>query len=163
MADKVTLDLSGMQPWEPDPRMPRLGIYEEGKGGELIARIDLTGKVATNNQTPPGAGAGPKPLDLDAIEARLAAATPGPWFYDEYDYINTSLIDEETGQEYHQYLAQTANDMDYSREHNVKADGEFIANAPTDIAALVKEVYRLREKVADLKDELNDCNNARWE
>lgn len=54
------------------------------------------------------------PLDLDAIEARLAAATPGPW------KIHLSDEDEDAG------------------------NAALIAHAPADLARLVAEVRRLR-------------------
>lgn len=73
------------------------------------------------------------PLDIEAIKARLAAATPGPW---------------------RQQLCACGSDCD---EHaSVKAggslvatcapdaDADLIANTPQDLAALIAEVERLR-------------------
>lgn len=88
-----------------------------------------------------------EPLDLAAVEARLAAALPGP-YYDVIgwdDGLNVYIKDGNDG-----HIADDS-------------QREIFIHAPVDIAALVKEVYRLREKVADLKDELNDCNNNRQE
>lgn len=66
-------------------------------------------------------------LDLEPIKARLAAATPGPWeMQDEYiacpdgDFVCT-IVDGGT-----------------------ERDAMLIANAPTDLAALVAEVEALR-------------------
>jgi hypothetical protein len=90
-----------------------------------------------------------EPLDLDAIEARLKAATPGPWQAVDLPYngiddpmiVNGELV----------YIAQTAYDMQSSsQEHDVDADTIFIANAPADVAALLGEVKRLREEKAKL-------------
>lgn len=70
---------------------------------------------------------------LAAIEARLRAATPGPWTNDMREVwtangthcICDAYVDEiESGE---------------------CSDATFIANAPADIAALVDEVKRLRE------------------
>lgn len=77
-------------------------------------------------------------LDLEPIRARLEAAAPGPWevakvwggdwFFDG-PYIWDNGPDN-TG--------EPATD---------KANAVFIANAPTDIAALLAEVERLRKEV----------------
>lgn len=68
--------------------------------------------------------------DLQAIKARLAAATPGPWTSDGicvlalYEGYETFMVE-----------------VSYGRRPD---DAEFIAHAPTTIAALVAEVERLR-------------------
>lgn len=67
-----------------------------------------------------------EPLDLDAIRARLEAATPGPW-----EPESEQDGDHETGYADAIFIANAA-------------DATLISNAPTDIAALVAEVERLR-------------------
>ncbi|WP_372352665.1 hypothetical protein [Streptomyces sp. KL116D] len=76
------------------------------------------------------------PLDLDAIEARATAATPGPWCTDSWEIYKGA--EYEAGAE---WLGETcrAGEMDDSR-----ADAEFVAHARTDVPALIAEVRRLR-------------------
>ncbi|MGW1533912.1 hypothetical protein [Streptomyces aureus] len=71
------------------------------------------------------------PLNLDAIETRATAATPGPWrLCDDYsDVLNPD------GYQLASYAAT--------------ADGEFIAHAPEDVRTLVAEVRRLRTELAE--------------
>lgn len=84
--------------------------------------------------------------DLDAIEAREAAATPGPWVacYVPYDGCDDPVIETSSGT----YIAQTVYDtLSFSAEHNVDSDTVFIAAARRDVPALVAEVRRLREEL----------------
>lgn len=79
--------------------------------------------------------------DIDAIEARLAAAIPGPWTYIKKVgcvYVEEFAKDGEGG---------VAEILSY---HD--ADGEFIAHAPADIAALLAEVERLQRERAEWRD-----------
>ena len=75
-------------------------------------------------------------VDLDAIKARLNTATPGPWKVairqPSYHYWSSHGIDAKDDPviEPSDYLS-----LD---------DAEFIANTPSDIAALIEEVERLR-------------------
>lgn len=82
-------------------------------------------------------------LDLAPIEARLAAATPGPWEWDAS--ILGDLQTLRAG------LAMVLDaDGDYCGSAWVdisEPDAELIANAPTDLAALIEEVKRLRAVV----------------
>jgi hypothetical protein len=85
-------------------------------------------------------------LDLDAIEARVNAAADGPWVAERgarptqwpKDYVARPLRNRfRVGDE---------------------ADAEFIAHARTDVPALVAEVRRLREFMADpLTQEFVEC------
>lgn len=76
--------------------------------------------------------------DLDAIEARLNAATPGPWERGDREHLikrrNGPCIIDAVGMS--------------------KENAEFVANAPTDIATLLREVGDLREKLASAENEL---------
>ena len=71
----------------------------------------------------------PVNLDLDLIKARLAAATPGPWVLskDRETITQTSHITRDVWT-----IPRTHEDM------------ELIAHAPSDLAALIAEVERLR-------------------
>lgn len=67
---------------------------------------------------------------LDAIEARLAAATPGPWVLDWPGQCCATYC-----------VVAVAGADETSVAHNVTskpADADFIANAPADIARLMK-------------------------
>lgn len=75
------------------------------------------------------------PLDLEGIKARLEAATPGPWRY----VGNTVYIDP-----------MSTNSSRQPRYWALPGDWEtaaLIANAPTDLAALVAEVEAMRAEL----------------
>jgi hypothetical protein len=78
-------------------------------------------------------------INLDAIKARLAAATPGPW------RVSRQNIDERPGTS---EVCDLVNDCWVIVEHNdlgrYEDDADLIAHAPADIAALLAEVERLR-------------------
>lgn len=98
--------------------------------------------------------------DLDAIETRKNAATPGPWGV--YTFGGDSLIEiaadlQETGTGYRarrEICRLEDEPMDNDPTHRewtaeedwaqVQADAEFVAHAPEDVRALVAEVRRLR-------------------
>jgi hypothetical protein len=94
-------------------------------------------------------------LDLEPIKARLSAATPGPW---KRYYAGIDLDGEEMWYVGHNGGTVTidgvAGDIPYT------PDAEFIAHAPSDIAALVAEVERLR-KVAEAAAEAIDAKTER--
>ena len=71
-------------------------------------------------------------MDLQAIEARLAAATPGPWSRSGYDV--GQVVYGPGGQPDLIGPISTNSDIE---------DAEFIAHAPKDIRALLAEVGRL--------------------
>jgi len=76
------------------------------------------------------------PDPLLAIEARLKAATPGPW-EKEIAGIKGDRFMAATGPWY------SIN----ARRDRIDEDADFIAHAPTDIATLLALVRRLREQV----------------
>lgn len=95
--------------------------------------------------TPPGA---PQPAGGDGnvepgrnaqIQARLEAATPGPWFRESDGVYNATRS----------YLVTPTGD---SWQDTV--DAEFIANAPADVAWLLAEVDRLTKLGDALADAL---------
>ena len=77
------------------------------------------------------------PERLDAITARLEAATPGPW------EVSTGMADR----------AMIIFPDNYSFKMNGHPDAEFIANAPTDVAYLLdlaRKQAAAQEAVRDL-------------
>lgn len=84
-------------------------------------------------------------LDLEPIEARLNAATPGPWWL-----LNEYTEPHQDGDEWHIY-ARVGNRVprvvDNTEDQLTWPDAEFIAHAPTDVAALIAEVRRLRDEM----------------
>lgn len=86
------------------------------------------------------------PEQLAEIDARLRAATPGPWTKDHRGggvVRGSTLIEFVRGSSYTQVALAVG-------LHEKEAGGQeenatFIANAPADIAALIAEVKRLRE------------------
>lgn len=87
-----------------------------------------------------------KPLDLEAIKARVDAANPGPWRVVRHEPSLTRMVvsDDHTL------------DIDFGYVGNCTAKAaEFVAHAREDVPALVAEVERLRaaeQRVRDLHD-----------
>jgi hypothetical protein len=102
---------------------------------------------------------------IDEIETRQQAATPGPWgIYESGSLIDIAADIEETGCGYRarRGIARLEDEpLDNDPTHKawtaeedwaqVQADAEFIAHAPEDVRALVAEVRRLRAQVAELE------------
>jgi hypothetical protein len=82
-------------------------------------------------------------LDLDAIEARANAATPGPWVIGDGHFDNLNPDDDWPVRGADGIPLCTSPD-DGVRGGHLKADAEFIANARGDVPVLVAEVRRLR-------------------
>ena len=93
-------------------------------------------------------------IDLDAIEARANAATPGPWFSNEpggsscggpltQPYISRKVQNAD-GRAVNLVVAEItmAGDMELA---------DFIAHSRTDVPALIAEIRRLRARVAELE------------
>lgn len=93
-----------------------------------------------------------QPLDLDAIEARETAATPGDWgYYDGGDYADIASDYQPTGPgsyTFAQSIARIEAD-EYEAEDDdeaadrMRADAEFITHARTDVPNLLAEIRRL--------------------
>ncbi|WP_416520078.1 hypothetical protein [Streptomyces achromogenes] len=107
----------------------------------------------------------PQPLDLDAIDTVIAAATPGPWGV--YEYGGDSLIEiaadlEDTGTGYSARRTVCRLDeepLDNDPAHRgwmaeedwaqVQADARFIAAmSPETVKAMAAEIRRLRAELA---------------
>ena len=98
-------------------------------------------------------------LDLTAIEARLNAATPGPWRAKqmnrpEHDPWFFVLDAAGRGPVVETVVAQTKYLV--GPEEQQRADVEFIAHAPSDIAVLVEHVKALRAALEPTNAELID-------
>jgi hypothetical protein len=112
----------------------------------------------------------PQPLDLDQIEARANAATPGPWGV--YEYGGDSLIEiaadlEDTGCGYRarrtvcrfdeEPLDNDPTHREWTAEEDwaqVQADAAFIAAmSPETVKAMAAEIRRLRDRVTELEEE----------
>lgn len=77
---------------------------------------------------------------LDEIEARAAAATPGPWKRKAELASHIVYVDSPDGTFSVLWNAEWATD----------ADGEFTAHARKDVPALLAEVRRLQDKAREL-------------
>lgn len=87
------------------------------------------------------------PIDLDAIEARANAATPGP-LYAGPNYLIGG------------WWVQTEEDKRLEREHGdflTREDAEFFAHAREDVPALVAEVRRLRRDIRKYGQHIGLC------
>lgn len=104
------------------------------------------------------------PDELQAIEARLAAITPGPWQVGLRKGHDGALHQAMVSAQYHDIAGPIAT-LDTGRtcirngvltvsihEAAVAADAAFIANAPADMAALLAEMRRLEAENAALTD-----------
>ena len=84
-------------------------------------------------------------LDLEPIKERLAAATPGPWrVWTDPDPTKVRATAVETAWCHGDIEGDTELITDYLP---TDADAEMIAHAPSDLAALVAEVERLRGQI----------------
>jgi hypothetical protein len=77
-------------------------------------------------------------LDLDAIEARTNAATPAPWSWP----MCNGLFGGSEGEEFVVAAIHDAGPVS-------AADAQFIANARTDVPALIAEIRKLRAQLHD--------------
>jgi hypothetical protein len=116
----------------------------------------------------------PKPLtvqQLDDIETRATAATPGPWGV--YTFGGDSLIEiaadlEDTGCGYQarrtiarfeeEPLDNDPTHREWTAEEDwaqVQADAEFVAHAPEDVDALLAEIRRLSAELAAAAEDVS--------
>lgn len=93
-------------------------------------------------------------LDLKAIKARLAAATPGPWrsAWDDGDpNADVTIRSLAPGLDECASYVIVASWYDGPITLCLEADAAFIAAAPSDVAALVAEVERLRALLSETR------------
>ena len=102
---------------------------------------------------------------LDEIDARAAAAAPGPWErHHVYVYVggpdgygNVCAFGEPRASTTVGYTPLGYGSPDLDRQ---AANATFVAHAREDVPALVAEVRRLRARVAELEESLEDYRNA---
>jgi hypothetical protein len=86
-------------------------------------------------------------INLDEIEARANAATPGPWTYhDGCGYVEVppcGAIEFKPGWERSVHFLARVHNNHVEGEDGLGFDGAFIANARTDVPALVARVREL--------------------
>ena len=90
-------------------------------------------------------------LDLDAIEARLARATPGPWLVKDQDpkQIHRGTVQVQEDGRGVEVIAECY--CGAYEGHGLR-NADLIAHAPEDLAALLEEVRYLRgERAAFVK------------
>lgn len=93
-----------------------------------------------------------KALDLEPIQARCEAATPGPWgYHHEVNEVYSEQCDDESSFQ----MAWFAYGTVYRRMKRREHDGNFIAHAREDIPALIAEVERLRDGLRRYDRELS--------
>ena len=94
-----------------------------------------------------------EPLDLDPIRTRLEAASPGPWRWEDWGALPvdhersayTLASDEPVGSDLLPGLTKAiCTAAQATSLWKNPADADLIAHAPSDIAALIAEVERLR-------------------
>jgi hypothetical protein len=80
--------------------------------------------------------------ELQAIEERANAATPGPWTVDDHpnDFAVIAPHPVESGNTYIAFI-------DGGLSNDSRRDGAFIAHARADVPALIAEVRSLRAKL----------------
>ena len=92
-------------------------------------------------------------MDLQAIEARLAAATPGPWKAQDFvaaptEDAGSAVVKQGNGGLVAYALRSGAVEHEWYDKPQCDADAEFLAHAPEDIRALLDEVKAVRDAVA---------------
>ena len=97
-------------------------------------------------------------MDLQAIEARLEAASPGPWKAQPFEDEGSPIVGSghEVGLVAYALRSGAVCDKWYDKPQ-CEADSEFIAHAPEDIRALLDAVKAVREVVARHPDVL-ECS-----
>lgn len=92
-------------------------------------------------------------IDLDAIRARLDAATPGPWEVDVYAPEGGELI----------VWGEVEGDMYVDTTSATVADCRLINNAPEDLRALLDIIERIEVLHHPVKVWAVDAANGVWE
>jgi len=87
----------------------------------------------------------PQPLDLDQIEARANAATPGPWCTDSWEIYQGTKYEPGLSA----WIGETCRGT--SSLEQDRADAAFVAAARTDVPAMAAEIRRLRAELAEAR------------
>lgn len=88
---------------------------------------------------------------IDEIKAALAAATPGPWSYDDFSDKEFIIYDHTY---FNRHITEIVSDGVESKERE-EANAHLIANAPEYITYLLAEVDRKNEALRFYADEDN--------
>jgi hypothetical protein len=99
---------------------------------------------------------------LDAIQARVDAATPGPWAMDERE--QTVRVEDGGGCPWGGEIMYDRSG--YGRKEwakDFRSDAVFIANAPTDIEFMVVLARKQQAAIDGVKAELADAPPANYE
>ena len=104
-------------------------------------------------------------MDLQAIEARLAAATPGPWKTQDFvdappEDAGSAVVKQGNGGLVAYALRSGAVKHEWYDKPQCDADAEFIAHAPEDIRALlgaVKAAKSLHRKMPFYDTPADEC------
>jgi len=105
-------------------------------------------------------------VDLDAIRARLQAATSGPWRVEpdsRPDIFTVYTVDETGGyfgegeivkntRRCRSSVSEQLHIAEFAKYASAMEDAEFIAHAPEDIAVLLAEVERLQAEFASERE-----------
>jgi len=97
------------------------------------------------------------PTDIAEIEARLKNITPGPWVHGPERLPTLTAM----GVLPHRHIGL----LESVGIDGWRGNAEFICNAPTDIAALLEEVRRLRGAIHEIKQATIDgkvCDDVAW-
>lgn len=95
------------------------------------------------------------PADIAAIEARLSAATPGPW-----GWVSRGSHDALCAADGAVVHSDGSAAGEYGPDIDVNGpDANLIAHAPTDIAALLAEVRRLTAERATALEAISDAGD----
>lgn len=92
--------------------------------------------------------------ELKAIRERLEAATPGPWLIDRCNIDDREIIYVDHMRDY------AGNRIALARTFQIVGDGEFIANARTDMERLLAAYEEYRKEVDQLRVQLAGCGVA---
>lgn len=93
------------------------------------------------------------PDELDAIEARANAATPGPWkCWNGWPFRPPMTAMARIGPEGPTAGLMGSPDGRSADLYANESDAEFVAWARTDVPALVADVRRLREAMAEISE-----------
>lgn len=133
-------------------------------------------------------GGGIAMADLEAIRARLAAATPRPWMYDSYSRVQSGPMIQADAKVENEWAAAGMPELEKGAlpepwrtrfresEPNVcwvppaygdtatgrhRADAELIAHAPDDIEALLAMVDQQAARIAELERGCRCCAGSR--
>jgi len=103
-------------------------------------------------------------MNLNEIEARANAATPGPWTYDEgCGYVEVppcGVIEFKPGWERSVHFLARVHNNHVEGEDGLGFDGAFIAHARTDVPALIARVRELEAEAAKWKDAFEHTRSA---